>query len=170
MSKAKVTIILETWEDVERFLNELGVLQARTKTAEGLYTERLKQIEDALSQATADDQAREKIIFAALEKFVRKHQKELDGRSRKLTSGVVGLRTTPPAAKPKKGHKWADVVAALRAKKLDQLLTFKEPEPNKEAIKKFAGDNADVFAELPVEVVQTEEFYAEPTVATAPSE
>lgn len=62
-------------------------------------------------------------------------------RSRKLGHGVIGMRLDPPSITPVPNAKIADaIIALLKAKKKD-LLTFKPPVLDKEALLKL-GDEA----------------------------
>ncbi len=168
MSKSKIIpLAIETWEDADHFLAEFGRTRGWIEKEEAKATVRINEINETLRADTEEHRKRCAEIAAGLEVFTLAHEKDLDGRSKKLTAGTVGFRLDPPAAKPKKGFTWAKVVAVLRQKRLNKLLTFKAPDANKEAIKKYATDHPKAFENLPIEIAQEDKFYAEPTVADA---
>jgi len=61
--------------------------------------------------------------LAALEAFTRAHEADLEGRSRKLTHGVLGLRQTTKIVLKRTVE---FVLGALRARKMDDCIRLKE--------------------------------------------
>ena len=166
-AKKKVEQVLTSWEEADAALNEIGQCNARISAANSEATHEINRIQTDLREATIEDAERGQLLMLALEQFVGKRQDELSGRSLKLTSGTVGYRLTPPALKCQKGVKWDQVVNICQALNRNDLLNYTTPKPDKEAIKKLADDEPKIFKKLPVEIVQNDEFFAEPTTVAA---
>jgi phage host-nuclease inhibitor protein Gam len=166
MAKKKVEQVIGSWEEADALLRELGRIEQANAAATAEAHRETSAIMERLQEATKPGADRAKTIVVVLEQFAAKRRDELDGKSKTLTSGTVGFRLTPPALKTSKGATWDDVTNALIRLKREALLIFTAPKPDKDAIKKLADEDPKLFAKLPVEIAQKDEFFAEPLIVT----
>lgn len=167
MARKKIEQVIGSWDEADRLLREMAACQGRVDGANAVVNDTVRKLTEELQQATAADAERSKMIRLALEQFCETHRDELDGKSKSLAAGVIGFRLTPPALKCARGVTWDDLVNTLIRMKRDALLIFTAPKPDKEAIKKLADEDPKLFAKLPVEIVQKDEFFAEPLAIEA---
>lgn len=167
MTRKKIEQVIGSWDEADRLLREMAECQSRIDAANRFANDRIREITDELQRETATDAERSKMIRLALEQFAETHRDELDGKSKTLAAGVIGFRLTPPALKCAKGITWDDLTNTLIRMKRDDLVIYAAPKPDKEAIKKLAGDDPRAFNKLPVEIVQKDEFFAEPLAVEA---
>lgn len=164
MTRKKVEQVIGSWDEADAMLRELGAIEQRTAATTATANRRISEITQGLQDATADDAKRAKGIVVMLEQFAETHRDELDGKSRALAAGTIGFRMTPPALKCARGVTWDDLTNTLIRMKRDDLVIYATPKPNKDAVKRLAEDEPRVFAKLPVEIVQKDEFFAEPLI------
>lgn len=167
MARKKVEQVIVSWDEADRLLREMAECQGRIDDSNTAVNKVIREMTDELQRATAADAERSKMIRLALEQFCETHRDELDGKSKTLAAGVIGFRLTPPALKCAKGVTWDDLASTLIRMKRDDLLTYTAPKPDKDAIKKLSDDEPKIFAKLPVEIVQKDEFFAEPLAVEA---
>jgi len=103
----------------------------------------------------------ERDLLAQLSQYYVTHLNELEtgGKSTKLTYGTMGRRLSPPALKPRnKSFTWKAIKVLLRAveKRRAFFLTPKDPEPDKELIKKELS--AEELEKCGLKIEQDDEF------------
>lgn len=167
MTRKKVEQVIGTWDQADALLRELGETQVRIARANAETNAEIARITRELQDATRGDAERAKTIALVLEQFTETHRDELDGKSKSLAAGVIGFRLTPPALKCVKGITWDDVTNTLIRMKRDDLLIYTAPKPDKDRVKKLADEEPKTFGKLPVEIVQKDEFFAEPLAVEA---
>ncbi len=123
---------IRSWEDVNRVLADLGGLHRDLKTFTVERDEAIERAKDAYSRKASPVEEQIGALEEALERFVTSHQADLDGRSKELHHGRVGLLLVSNIFRIASKHVKGAVAWLLAAKKLDYLHV--EHKLNKETL------------------------------------
>lgn len=127
--------ILQSWDDVDGAIREYGELTLQIEELEAEYTRRINQLKEELDSRAAPLVQHRERLAKDVEQFVRHHWDELDGRSRTLTFGEVGLRRATSIVI----RKVADTLALLKERGLKHCINVKE-SPNRDVMAQLTDD------------------------------
>jgi len=164
-----------TWDEADGAGLEIIRLQGVIETTEAMLAGRIAALKEKYKQAIQESIRDRDLLMDGVEQFVRAHEDELVGRSRRLTHVTVGFRKRPPAV-VKVLETWEAVRDHLlslgaRAKAFLAVKT----DVDKNALKKAWSEgklDADALSELGVGIDNmSEDFFCEPIAAqvAAPS-
>jgi phage host-nuclease inhibitor protein Gam len=153
--KAKVpAMVISSWQEADAALASLaGARQAQARIAAEAERQ-IAEVTTCATAAAAGHAENEKAILAGLEAFTKAHETELEGRSKRLPHGVVGLRK---ATKIALFRTVKFVLDALKAEGLTNCIRTKE-EIDKEALDKFSEADLKTFG---CRRNETDNFYVE---------
>lgn len=126
---------LQSWEDVDQALRQYGELTLEIEALEAEYTRRINQLREELEAKAGPLVQTRNQLAKEMEQFVRHRWDELDGRSRQLTHGEVGLRRATSIVI----RKVADTLAALKERGLHHCINVKET-PNKDVMAQLTDE------------------------------
>lgn len=126
---------LRGWDDVDSALRQYGELSMQIEALEAEYTRRINQLREELQAKTAPLVQTREQLAKEMEQFVRDHWDELNGRSRVLTYGEVGLRRATSIVI----RKVAETLAALKERGLHHCIIVKET-PNKDVMAQLTDE------------------------------
>lgn len=157
--RVESTPILETWDDVDRALLRIGRINIEVEKAQNylmnlidLGKEEAKKMIEGLPDEKAD-------LEKQIADFCQFHRDQFKKKkSKELPFGFVGFRMSVPKLTTLKGWTWDKVVGKLREMRKRGFLKYRDPIPDKEAIKN-SGLSAKELADFGVAVEQKEEFF-----------
>lgn len=150
--------ILQSWTDADLSLKDLGERERRIAVATAKAAEKIAAINERLEADIAGDAAMVARLKSDIEAYTRAHADEMDGRSKRLTYGIVRLRAVPKLSTLSKWT-WEKVLARLHElKRLDLIRT--KHEVNKDAIE-AAGMSREQLATIGCRMVEKDSFSCE---------
>ena len=111
--KIKVEKVLNTWEEADQALADLGILNANIAKQNATITQKIQDLQIVLRERTADDATQAQLLMLALEQFVGIHFDQLDGKSKPTFSDLHGSGSIEPHV---------DVIAVPREKFIHRIV------------------------------------------------
>lgn len=124
---------IRSWDDVNRSLADLGGLHRDLKTFTVERDEAIERAKDTYSRKATPVESQIAAVEESLERFVTAHQADLDGRSKELHHGRVGLLLVADIFRIASKNVKSAIAWLLAAKKLDYLHV--EHKLNKETLR-----------------------------------
>lgn len=154
MGRYKVTsaLKLETWEDADETLRQIGEDQRDLAAIENLLNERI-----AAAKTEADAKARpikEQIAMKenALRDFTARNRKDMIGKTKRLTFGSVGYRLVKRIKVPTAAAKLSAIIERLFERGMNECVIKPPARVDKNALAKYSADEiAQIGASLEVE-------------------
>ncbi len=163
---AKKTPVIETVEEVDQKLLDLGGLKVHISKAEANMNAKMQALRQKFDEETQDDRAKAEFIEKEIEQYcIINHAKFDRQRTIELTHGSIGFRTNPP--KVNQLNKKYSVQTSLELIKrifTGKYLRTKE-EIDKEAILTDYATKAitdEQIAGVGLRIDQGEKFFCEP--------
>lgn len=162
--KAKGATTLQSWNEADDALREIGDVSRVIAKREAEATEKIENIKARLQMETAEHNARKTALVHDLEAFALLHRDEIKeetggNKSIELAHGKLGFRKSTKLTV----KKVAAVIAMLKARKLLKFIRTTETV-NKEAMRDLSDDELRKFG-VSREIEDT--FWCEPNETTA---
>lgn len=136
---------LKNWEEVNLTLAEIGEKQRGIEEIETRLNAQIAELKLEASTQVAPMEARIKQLELQLKNFVDEHLEDLGKKkSKELTFGVLGYRKSTKAILPKAAAKIQEIIAALKARGMNDCVITQPDKIDKEALKKYPA--SDVLA------------------------
>lgn len=156
MARYKTTsaIRLETWEDADETLRQIGEDKRDLMAIENLMNERI-----AAAKAESDAKARpikESIVMRenALRDFTARNRKDMVGKTKRMTFGSVSYRLVKRIKVPTAAAKLGAIIDRLFERGMNECVIQPPAKVDKNALGKYGADEiAAVGASLEVEDV-----------------
>ena len=149
---AKVKLVLQSWEEVDQALREIGDLDREIKSVEAEKKKKINVIKDEAKVKAAPYEERIKILGKYVEAFVKANKSEFKiERTRKMMFGEVGYALNPPSITI---HNIDTCLAGLKRLGLKHCIITEE-KPDKSAMMSLADE---VLIELGARRTQTEKI------------
>ncbi len=130
---------LETWEDVDKALEEIAICEIRISEIEGDMNIKINDIKK--EHNTVAQIHKEKISEneKLIKKFVTKNKSEIDGKTKKLNFGSTGFRKSQSVSIPRGEDKKKAIIKQLRNNDMEDCIKVEE-SINKDILKKYNED------------------------------
>lgn len=162
--KPKDTPVLQSWDEVNAALEELGGIDRDLRIITTTAEEDINRARAKAKVQTDPLERHRKALEAALEQYAAHHKAEFGRkRSRRLTFGTIGWRKGSGKFKPLKGWTWKKITEGLDRLHLNSFLRRKV-EADKEALEKAyrAGDiSVERLERFGLKWTVEDEFYYE---------
>lgn len=135
---------INTFEEADQALLELGRIEASLQEAEAALNEQIQSLRDKYEQKTRDIASEKESIENALESFGIHNKNEFeDVRTRELIHGSIGFKMSPPkVGLLNRKYKWETVLELLRRVRWGSAFIRSKEEPDKEAILTAVADKS----------------------------
>lgn len=158
--------VIQNWQQAEKIMARLAELTRQRAKKEGEIQTEIDKLKAALNEATKELQLEQAQIEKNLEDFATYHKSEFEGskgRSRDLTTGVIGFRKSPGKLATLKGWTWDKVLARITEMKrkawIEEKKTVKKDTILSERRSKNVSD--DELAAYGIVFQEPDEFYYE---------
>ncbi len=158
MARKKVAdseVTLSSWEEVDETLKIIAEHEIALKNIEG---EMNKEINEVKEKAVAKSEIHHdaiKVLEKRLKNFVSSHKSELDGKTKKLSFGQTGFRSSTAVSIPR--GKSDVIIDTLKKKNMVDCINTKE-SINKEVLKKY---DEKIIINIGASLKKKDEFWYE---------
>lgn len=151
--KVSAAPALKNWVDVDNALREIHEAENTLAELEAEKNRRIDAIKQDYAQIATPLQNRIKRLEADTREYVGEHRAEMTGKSRRLTFGTVGYRSSSKLVVPT--SRLAEIIGRLKSMGLYDCIKTTE-SLDKEALKK---QPTEVILEAGASIKQEDEFY-----------
>lgn len=163
MAKKIQTSTLNSFDDVDAALLDLGKHTAVLQREEAKLNEEIQKLRDVSEKRTTESRQRSLTLSTDIELFCNEHKDEFDKpRTRELTHGIVGFKMTPgKVALLNRKYNWKTVLELLNRVKWGSRYIRKTEEVAKEIILADIAEKSvtdSKLAAVGVKIAQDDEF------------
>ena len=163
MAKKIQTTTLESFEDVDAALLDLGKQAAFLQREEAKLNEKIQMTRQLSDEITAEVRQKKLALETDIELFCNEHREDFEKpRTHDLVHGTVGFRSTPPkVALLNRKYNWETVLELLRRVKFGSRYVRQAFEVDKEKILADVATKEITdtkLAAIGVKIQQTDEF------------
>jgi len=148
---------LQSWSGVDKALLRIRELDALIAAQEAAKDTQMRELQAKYDAVIIPRIEQRDALGRALEAFVKVHQDDLVGRSRRLNHGIVGYRLGQPSVKTLKGWTLGKALEAITNAGKRSWIAIKRAV-DKEAILR-AKPPAEDLLKFGLEIAQQERFY-----------
>jgi len=164
--KPKIEVSIKSIEEVDKYLAELGAIEASLKHEEAILNEEEQKARQEFKKRTENLVSRKNDILVTLETFCIANKNEFEKtRLLEFVHGVVGFRTTPPKVTMlNRKYNINTVLELLKKFKLTKYIRTKEELDKESVLADYAAKEISdpKLASVGLKIDQSEIFVCEP--------
>lgn len=154
---------LNSWKEVDIALSEIAQKSAAAQVIINDYNEREMKLREEVLNLTTPNKNRIADLEQSIQAYCEEHRDEfVTKKSRDLSSGTVGFRTTPPKVSQIKGYTKASIINLLKKAVAwkDKFIKISEELDKETILSTFAGHHVDnvLLADFGLSVTQEDTF------------
>ena len=132
---------LNSWEEVNEALRQIGENQRDMQAAESVMNEQIASAKAAADSRVAPLRENTKMLEAALKEFSIQNRADMGKlKSRQMTFGVVSFRQSTKISIPNAAGKLVAIIEKLRERGMEECIVQQQPKVDKNALRKYRPD------------------------------
>lgn len=148
---------IKSWEEADEALREIAENEIKIMDLEGEMNKQINGIKQIAALEVKPYNDRISALGKELKLFVEEHRTELEGKTKVMNFGKTGFRFSTSVKLPKAKDKLANIIKALKSKKMNDCIIVNETV-NKDVLKKYPEEE---IVKIGASLTKTDTFWYE---------